>query len=102
MLSVRPAATRRRIARPRLAALADEFFDWMREVDRRFSTFKANSEICRLDRGELTLADCSPDLLHTMMYVGHLAVYRRPIRDGPIRRRYWLGGLLKDDHREAA
>jgi putative transposase len=29
-------------------------------------------------------------------------VYRRPIRDGPIRRRYWLGGLLKDDRREAA
>jgi hypothetical protein len=29
-------------------------------------------------------------------------VYRRPRRDGPIRRRYWLGGLLKDDHREAA
>jgi thiamine biosynthesis lipoprotein len=45
-----------------LAALADEFFAWMREVDQRFSTYKADSEVCRLDRGELTVAQCSAHL----------------------------------------
>jgi FAD:protein FMN transferase len=45
-----------------LAALADDFFAWMREVDRRFSTYKVDSEVCRLDRGTLRLADASPYL----------------------------------------
>src|SRR6266536_2479508 len=49
-----PAAT--------LARLADGAFDWFREVDRRFSTYRPDSEVCRLDRGELAAADCSPDL----------------------------------------
>jgi thiamine biosynthesis lipoprotein len=31
----------------------DEVFDWLRLVDARFSTFKPDSEICRIDRGEL-------------------------------------------------
>jgi FAD:protein FMN transferase len=42
--------------------LADGVFAWLHEVDRRFSTYQRNSELNRLDRGELTLADCSADL----------------------------------------
>jgi thiamine biosynthesis lipoprotein len=42
-----------------LAALADDFFAWMREVDQRFSTYKVDSEVNRLDRGELPLAEAS-------------------------------------------
>ena len=34
----------------------DELFDWFREVDERFSTYKADSEISRLNRGELAVA----------------------------------------------
>src|SRR5258708_2446249 len=45
-----------------LSRLADDVFDWMREVDQRFSTYKADSEVCRLGRGEVQLADCSQDL----------------------------------------
>jgi thiamine biosynthesis lipoprotein len=45
-----------------LSRLADDVFDWMREVDQRFSTYKPDSEVCRLDRGEVQLADCSQDL----------------------------------------
>lgn len=45
-----------------LHALADRFFDWMREVDARFSTYRPDSEVCRLDRGELRLPDASGDL----------------------------------------
>lgn len=37
-------------------------FAWLREVDATFSTYRADSEISRLDRGELTLADCRPEV----------------------------------------
>lgn len=37
-------------------------FAWLREVDATFSTFREDSEISRLDRGELTLADCRPEV----------------------------------------
>jgi thiamine biosynthesis lipoprotein len=36
--------------------------DWFREVDARFSPFRADSEISRLGRGELTLKECAPDV----------------------------------------
>ncbi|MFE6176478.1 FAD:protein FMN transferase [Streptomyces sp. NPDC056464] len=41
---------------------ADAVFAWLREVDARFSPFKAESEVCRLDRGEIARADVSADL----------------------------------------
>jgi thiamine biosynthesis lipoprotein len=37
-------------------------FAWLREVDATFSTYREDSEISRLDRGELTLADCRPEV----------------------------------------
>jgi thiamine biosynthesis lipoprotein len=46
----------------RLADLADALFGWMREVDRRFSTYREDSEVRRLDRGEIDPEDVSPDL----------------------------------------
>jgi FAD:protein FMN transferase len=42
--------------------LLTEVFDWLREVDARFSTFRATSEVSRLDRGGVALDDCSDDL----------------------------------------
>ncbi|MFG2551287.1 FAD:protein FMN transferase [Streptomyces sp. NPDC048581] len=41
---------------------ADAVFAWLREVDVRFSPFKADSEVCRLDRGEIARGDISADL----------------------------------------
>lgn len=41
---------------------ADAVFAWLREVDARFSPFKADSEVCRLDRGEIARRDISADL----------------------------------------
>jgi thiamine biosynthesis lipoprotein len=41
-------------------AAADEVFAWLRWVDATFSTYRADSEISRLDRGELALADAHP------------------------------------------
>ncbi|MFI6073223.1 FAD:protein FMN transferase [Actinoplanes sp. NPDC051343] len=43
-----------------------EVCDWLHEVDRRFSTYKAESEVSRLQRGEITLAECSADLRHVL------------------------------------
>ena len=40
----------------------DGVFDWLRLVDERFSTFKPDSEICRIDRGELSLESAHPDV----------------------------------------
>ena len=40
----------------------DRAFDWLREVDARFSTYIEESEISRLNRGELALADAHPDV----------------------------------------
>jgi thiamine biosynthesis lipoprotein len=35
---------------------------WLHDVDRRFSTYKADSEVNRLHRGEIRTAQCSADL----------------------------------------
>jgi len=40
----------------------DELFDWFREVDERFSTYKETSEISRVNRGELHIRECHPDV----------------------------------------
>ena len=42
--------------------MLDELFDWFREVDARFSTYKDDSEISRLNRGELHVRDSHPDV----------------------------------------
>ncbi len=44
----------------------DRAFEWFRCVDARFSTYKADSEISRLNRGELALADAHPDVLEVL------------------------------------
>lgn len=39
---------------------------WLHEVDARFSVHRPTSEIRRLDRGELALEDCHPDVRHVL------------------------------------
>jgi FAD:protein FMN transferase len=39
---------------------AEAVFGWLRRVDELFSTYRCESEISRLDRGELALADADP------------------------------------------
>ncbi len=43
-------------------AALDAAFAHLHAVDRRFSPYREDSEIRRLDRGELALADCHPDV----------------------------------------
>jgi thiamine biosynthesis lipoprotein len=40
----------------------DQLFDWLCLVDATFSTYKGDSEISRLNRGELVLADATSDV----------------------------------------
>ncbi len=40
----------------------DRVFTWFASVDERFSTYKASSEVSRLNRGELTTAEMSDDV----------------------------------------
>ena len=40
----------------------DRVFDWLRHVDATFSTYKDDSEISRINRGELAIEDASPDV----------------------------------------
>ncbi|WP_097257142.1 FAD:protein FMN transferase [Streptomyces sp. Ag109_G2-15] len=46
--------------------VADEAFAWLRAVDRRFSPFRADSEVSRLDRGELAAGAVSADLAEVL------------------------------------
>jgi thiamine biosynthesis lipoprotein len=51
------------------SALLDLIADvcgWLHEVDARFSTYKEDSEVSRMRRGELTAAGCSADLQHVL------------------------------------
>ena len=42
------------------AGVVDAVFDWFRWVDEVFSTYRADSEVSRINRGELALADAHP------------------------------------------
>jgi thiamine biosynthesis lipoprotein len=44
------------------ADVLDRVFDWFRAVDAAFSTYRPESEISRLNRGELALEDLSDDV----------------------------------------
>ncbi|MEU5591966.1 FAD:protein FMN transferase [Streptomyces sp. NPDC020298] len=46
--------------------VADAVFDWLREVDTRFSPFKRDSEVSRLDRGERGPDELSDDLTEVL------------------------------------
>jgi thiamine biosynthesis lipoprotein len=49
-------------AGPVAEAAFSRLMAWLRDVDRRFSTYRADSEISRIDRGELTVAAASSDV----------------------------------------
>ena len=53
---------------------ARRLFDDLRESDRIFSTYREDSEINRLQRGELSLADCNPSVreVHRLCEVARL------------------------------
>ena len=51
----------------------DDLFEQLRDVEARFSTYRPESEISRLGRGELREEDCSLDVRHVLTACDHLA-----------------------------
>jgi thiamine biosynthesis lipoprotein len=51
----------------------DRFFESLRDVDRRFSPWRADSEISRIADGRLAEADSSPDVRWVLAACDHLA-----------------------------
>jgi FAD:protein FMN transferase len=66
----------------------EEVFQWLRRVDETFSTYKDSSEISRLDRGELTIEDVSPEVREVL---AACEVYR--IETGGFFDARWCGRL---------
>ncbi|WP_410641966.1 FAD:protein FMN transferase [Amycolatopsis sp. lyj-346] len=71
------------------AEVVDEVFAWFRDVDARFSPFKDDSEVSRYDRGELTAAELSDDLLEVL----ELCAYYEQLSGGAFRARLPGRGL---------
>ncbi|GAA4560212.1 FAD:protein FMN transferase [Planotetraspora kaengkrachanensis] len=43
-----------------------EAVEWLHRVDETFSTYRPESVVSRLDRGEITLADCPPEVVEVL------------------------------------
>jgi FAD:protein FMN transferase len=52
--------------RPAMQAAIDDAVVWLHEVDDVFSTYRDDSQISRLGRGELRLADCNDDVAEVL------------------------------------
>ncbi len=50
-------------------AVIDDVFGWFQRVDDLFSTWRADSEISRIGRGDLTVARASPDVREVLAAV---------------------------------
>jgi thiamine biosynthesis lipoprotein len=55
-------------------AILDEVFGQLHDIDARFSTYKPDSEVSRLMRGELREEDASLDVRHVLAACDHLAI----------------------------
>lgn len=51
---------------PALQSMVDDVCRWLHEVDRRFSTYRDDSEVSRLRRGEIDISACSDDMRHVL------------------------------------
>jgi len=55
-------------------AVIDDVFDQLDDIDARFSTYRADSEISRVARGQLREGDASLDVRHVLAACDHLAI----------------------------
>ena len=54
------------LAASQLATMIDDVCGWLHEVDRRFSTYKPDSEVNRFARREIAFEDLSEDMRHVL------------------------------------
>jgi thiamine biosynthesis lipoprotein len=76
-------------------ALLDDVFAWFRQVDTTFSTYKEDSEISRIDRGELAPEDASPDVREVLDRCAELRLETRGYFDARAGGRLDPSGLVK-------
>jgi len=67
-----------KVSEPQIQSAIDEVRDFLYEVDEVFSTYKENSQVSRLRRGEIAITDCTVDLQE----VWALCVYAKQVTDG--------------------
>ncbi|GAB2855289.1 FAD:protein FMN transferase [Actinocorallia aurea] len=60
-------------ATPEIRAALAEAVAWLHDVDERFSPFRRGSEISRLDRGETTVGECTPDVAEVLSLCAEVA-----------------------------
>jgi len=84
----------RRAAATRADGCSRRWFDQLRDVEARFSTYRPDSEISRLGRGEVREEDSSPDVRHVLAVCDHLARSTRGAFDA--RRRSPDGAAILD------
>ena len=75
--------------------LLDDVFDWFRHVDATFSTYKEESEINRIDRGELSPDDASPEVREVLDRCADLRLATRGYFDPRAGGRLDPSGLVK-------
>jgi FAD:protein FMN transferase len=73
----------------------DEVFAWFRWVDATFSTYTDDSEISRIDRGDLTPEDASPDVREVLGRCAELRLETRGYFDAHASGRLDPSGLVK-------
>ena len=66
-----------------LAAAVDKVEEFFSKVDKDFSTYKSDSEVCQIRRGELEVADASDDVKEVWKLCEHsreltLGAFLRP------------------------
>ena len=76
-------------------AAAEPVFAWLREVDAVFSTYRADSEISRIARDELTVADAQPTVREVLAQCEALRVETRGYFDARAGERLDPSGLVK-------
>ncbi len=76
-------------------AALDRVFEWLRFVDATFSTYRTDSEIRRLDRGELALRDAHPAVREVLTRCERLRVATGGYFDARARGRLDPSGLVK-------
>ncbi len=54
-------------------AALDDVVAWLHRMDRVFSTYRPDSDISRLQRGEITLPDCAPEVAEVLARCAELA-----------------------------
>jgi thiamine biosynthesis lipoprotein len=77
------------------AGAIGRMWEWLRWVDGTFSTYKADSEISRLDRGELALEDADPEVRAVLQRCEQLRVATRGFFDARAGGRLDPSGLVK-------